>query len=255
MRYFCITHRPLPWPLPDFMEPVSSVPAGEGVTDVSGHYPEVHGLSEYATLFAVRRMLQDSWGEQGPPPAERMVGIGHYRRFAVTQAVGIESDIYRVVDPERFAQLPDDLFLTPPGWLLHPAATRFPVPVVSQYGSAHVVRDLLHFMAIAVDLGVVDGEDVARFLGGDVMIAAPTVGIWPSEWLFLVLEALEAVATAFQESVGVDREGYQRRVLGFCCERLHALLVQRLLASWPRHQVMANRLLVVSDDGTYRTGG
>lgn len=259
MRYFCIAHRPLEWAVPGFMEPVSTVPAGEGVTDLAERYPELAGrgpeLSEYATLFAVRRLLQESWGGDEPPADERMLGIGHYRRFAVTRETGTRSDLYGVVPPERFLELPDELFLPQPGELLIPQPVRFPVSVLSQYGQAHVLRDLLHFMGIAIDLGVVDGAAVGRFLGDDVFIAAPTVGVWPALWTVLVLEALETVVTEFDKSVGVARDGYQQRALGFCCERLHALLALQLVSSWPQEKVIGNRLLVVSEEGGYRIGG
>lgn len=105
-------------------------------------------------------------------------------------------------------------------------------------------------IAIAIDLGVIDGNAVAEFLGGNVLIAAPTVGVWPAEWTVLVLEALETVVAEFEKRVGVPRDGYQQRAVGFCCERLHALLALRLVSSWPREKVVANRLLVVSEDGT-----
>ena len=258
MRYFCITHQPLPWPVPAFMEPVSTTPAGDGVSDLSERYPELAGLgpelSEYATLFALRRLLQESWGGNTPPDDQRMIGIAHYRRFAVRRPLGASSDIYGVLSPADFATLDDDVFLPAAGELVMPAPMRFPAPVLAQYGSAHVARDLLHFMGIAIDLGVVEGEAVAGFLSGPVLVAAPTVGVWPGQWLVLVLEALEAVVERFQSTVGVLREGYQRRAAGFCSERLHSLLALQLAASWDTDLVTANRLLLVSEDSGYRIG-
>lgn len=114
------------------MEPVSTVPAGEGVTDLSERYPELAGrgpeLSEYATLFAVRRLLQESWGEDGPPDGERMLGLGHYRRFAVTRETGTHSDVYGVVSPERFTGLAEDLFLPGPASCSSPSRSTSPSP-------------------------------------------------------------------------------------------------------------------------------
>jgi hypothetical protein len=257
MRYFCLTHRPLEWTLPAFMEVVSTVPAGEGVTDLSIRYPELAGrgpqLSEYATLFAVRRLLQESWSD-GSPPDDAMVGISHYRRFAVTRPTGTPTFIYGGVRPEEFADLPDDVFLPSPVTLLLPAVVNLGHPVVRQYGEVHVTRDLLYFMALAVDLGVVTDRAVSDFLGGNVMVPAATVGVYPAGWLVLLLEALEQVVTVFEQTFAVDRDGYQRRATGFCCERLHALLLATLIGDWPADRVVANRALVVSADATYRGG-
>ena len=84
--YFCITHKQPDWPLPDFLTVVGTggyVPPN-GIA-LSEKYPELafqnEHLGEFAALFALRRMLADE-------PAERMVGISHYRRFALTQPLG-----------------------------------------------------------------------------------------------------------------------------------------------------------------------
>jgi hypothetical protein len=283
MRYFNLTHRPGEWPVPAFMERVSTVPVGEGVTDLSERYPHLRDrgreLSEYATLFAVRRLLQESWGPDGTPQPplggggaadlpgdarrarphlpqnETMVGVCHYRRYAVTEPVGKPSFAYGLVTPEEFAELPDRLFLPPPKTVLMPAPINLGMPIVTQYGAEHVTRDLLHFMGIAIDLGIVDDRTVADFLGHNVMIAAPTTGVFPAEWLVLVLEALESVVDAFEATVAVPREGYQRRALGFCCERLHSLLTASLVARWPEDKLIATRAVVVSTEETYTDGG
>jgi hypothetical protein len=259
MRHFNLTHRPSDWPVPAFMERVSTVPVGEGVTDLSERYPHLRGrgpeLSEYATLFAIRRLLQESWPDGTPPEDETMVGISHYRRYAVTEPVGKPSFVYGLVTPEEFVELPDQLFVPPPKTILMPAPFDLGMPVITQYGVAHVTRDLLHFMGIAVDLGVVDDRTVSHFRGQNVMIAAPTTGVFPAEWLVLVLEALESVVDAYEATVAVPHEGYQRRALGFCCERLHSLLTASLVARWPEDKLIATRPVVVSEEETYTDGG
>lgn len=259
MRYFCATHQPLDWPLPSFMEPVATVPAGAGVTDLSERYPELGGrgveLGEYATLFAVRRLLQESWRENGPAAADEMIGTGHYRRFAVTRPTGMRSAMFGVVTPEEFTALPDDLFLPSPGTLLLAAPVDPGVPIVSSYGMAHPVRDLLRFMAAAIDLGAVDDAVVGRFLGQNVMLTTPTAGVVPATWLVETLETIERVVDAFQESYAEPREGYQARAMGFCCERLHALLAVPLIEGWAQDRVVFNPAIIVTGEGEYRPGG
>lgn len=259
MRYFCATHTPLAWPLHPFMEAVSTVPAGEGVLDLSQRFPELAGrgvqLGEYATLFAVRRLLQESWQDSGPPPDDEMIGISHYRRFAVTRPTGTRSAMFGVVSPEEFTTLPDDLFLPPPGTLLLPSPVDPGVPIVGSYGMAHPVRDLLRFMGTAVDIGVVDEAVAGRFLSQNAMITTPSAGVVPVIWLVDVLERLEQVVDAVASAYPLPREGYQERAAGFCCERLHALFAAELAQSWPQDRVVFNFALLVSAEGEYRPGG
>jgi hypothetical protein len=254
MRYFVVTHQPLQWPVPAFMEPISTLPAGDDVADLSQDHPHLAGRgpewSEYATLFGLRRRLQASWGETGAPPDGEMLGIAHYRRFAVTRPMGVPSDVYGVLTPAQLAKLSDDVFLPPPGTLLVPAIANVGT-VLGQYGRNHVVRDLLHFLGIAIDLGVIGDRQVAHFLSQQVMVVAPSIGVYPAEWYVKVLDDLERVVTAFESSVAVPHEGYQRRAIGFCCERLHSMLLFQLFAEWADDRIIVNPAVIVSDDGAY----
>lgn len=258
MRYFTVTHQPLSWPLHAFMEPVSTVPAGDGVTDLGARFPELAGrgaeLGEYATLFAVRRLLQETWRQEGRPADGEMVGISHYRRFAVTRPTGTAEFVFGAVAPQVFAQLRDETFLPPPDTLAVPPLVEFPVSMLRLYGQNHAMRDLLHFLGVAIDLGVVNGNEVAVFLIGRSMVPTPSVSIVPAVWLVETLEAVERVVQAFESTVGRPREGYQRRAVGFCCERLHAMLLARLLVGWKQERIVMHRALLVSEDETYRIG-
>jgi hypothetical protein len=259
VKYFVVTHRPLEWPLPDFMQPVSTVPAGDGVADLSEDHRHLRGRgpewSEYATLFGVRRLLQATWAASGPPSDDEMLGIAHYRRFPVTRPIGTPSDVYGVLSTDEFTQLPDDVFLPPPGTLLLPSGADRGMSVLSQYARSHVARDLMHFMGIAIDLGVVDDRAVAGYLSQNTMVAAPSIGVYPAAWYVHVLHQLERVVDAFEAGVAVRREGYQSRTVGFCCERLHSMLLLELLNGWPQDRVTVNPAVIVSDDGTYAPGG
>lgn len=259
MRYFCATHQPLEWPLPAFMEPVATVPAGADVTDLSERFPELAGrgveFGEYATLFALRRLLQESSDQDGSPAGDEMIGISHYRRFAVTRPTGKPSRMFGVVGSAEFMALPDDLFLPPAGTLLLPSPVDPGVPIVSSYGMAHPVHDLLRFMGTAIDMGVVDEDVAGRFLSQNVMITTPTAAVVPVTWLVDVLEKLELVVEAYRSTYALPREGYQQRAAGFCCERLHALFAAELARSWPADRVTFNPALLVSEEGEYRPGG
>ena len=249
-----MAHEPLAWPLPDYMEAVSTVPAGADVRDLSLEVPQFRGrgveLSEYATLFALRRVLERTWADTPPPPDER-IGIGHYRRYAVTRPLGSGTGEYGVIGTSEFAELGRDAFVPPPGSLLLPSI--MPVSsVLGQYAVSHVARDLLHFIGLAIDLGVVDGRLAAQVLSEGVLAVVPCTGVYPARWYVQVLADLERVVDAFESTVAVPREGYQRRAVAFCCERLHGMLLAGLVDSWPADRVVSQRAVIVSDDGTYR---
>jgi hypothetical protein len=231
------------------MQPVSTVPAGEGVLDLSAEYPDVPGRSEYATLFALRRHLQRTWGRTDPPAGEEWIGVAHYRRFAVTRPTGTPDDIYGVVSPAEFGRLPEDTFLPPEGSLLLPSVAQVGT-LLGQYGRVHVMRDLLHFMAIAIDLGVIEERAAASLLSQGLLVAAPSIGVYPTAWYLDMLEKLERVTEAFESTVAVPRDGYQRRVVGFCCERLNSMLITSLLPGWSGG-ALTNPALIVSGEGVY----
>lgn len=258
MRYFSVAYRPLDWPLPDFMEAVSTAPAGPGVTDLGADFPELAGrdpvLGEYATLFAVRRLLEESRA-RGESPGDGMVGISHYRRFAVTRATGNRSYVYGVVTPDEFAGLPQDLFVPPPGVVLFSAPMRVTPTVIEHFGSYHHTRDLLFFMGLAVDLGLVTDAQVGMWLSRDVMVPAPAIGVFPEQWFIETHTAFETLVDAYESTRGVAREGYQQRTIAFCLERLHGLVLSQLVEQWPGEGVVAHPALLVSPDGVYHPSG
>lgn len=253
MRYFSVAYKPLEWPLPRWVEPVSTRPAGDGVTDLGIRYPDLAGrdpeLGEFATLFAVRRVLEE---EGGDGHDGEMVGLSHYRRFAVTSPIRSSSQHGMALRPAQFAKISRDRLLPPPGTLLLPAPIAVDPSLLGQYSHHHEVRDLLFFSALAVDAGLVPDDVMSGYLTGQVLVAAPTVGIFPRAWLIDVLTQLELVADAFAATRQVPREGYQRRAPAFCLERVHSLLLLMLVGTWPSNRVEAHPALVVSPDGVYR---
>jgi hypothetical protein len=240
------------------MEAVSTRPAGAGVTDLSPAYPQLAGrdgvIGEYATLFALRRLLEEA-RDRGEPSAGGMVGISHYRRFAVTRPTGTRSYVYGAVTPAEFARLPRDLFVPAGDTVLFPTPVRVGPTVLGQFAQYHHTRDLLHFMAIAIDLGVVSDAQVTEWLAGQVMVPAAAIGVFPEDWLLRTLTDLERVVDAFEGSVAIPRDGYQRRTVAFCLERLHGLLLSGLVETRAQDGYLAHPALLVSPDRTYHPSG
>ena len=83
-----------------------------------------------------------------------------------------------------------------------------------------------------------------------VFVPAPSVGVYPAAFERDVLLKLENCARAFVISGYIPREGYQRRVLGFCIERLHGFLITQELArlSIDWRDVMGKQIVVSETD-------
>lgn len=259
MRYFCLTERPVKWRLPSFMEVVSTVPAGSRVTDLGKRYPDLarrgSALGVYATLFAVRRLLQDSWPGDQPPPHEELVGIAHHDRFAVTGRAGTLVGAEQLVGPEDFRRLPDEIFLPQTTQVLCPTAVPLPVTVIADHHGRYHVRDLLHFLGIAIELGVVADQNVSTFLGQPMVIPAVSVGVYPTAWLVQALELIERVVDRYESTDAVAREGRQLLGLGACCEILHMIMFERLVAALPAGGLAAAPPVVVSQRARARAAG
>lgn len=253
VRYFSVAYKRLEWRLPSWMEAVSTRPAGDGVVDLGERYPELAGrdreLGEFATLFAVRRLLEEDGGDGHDG---EMVGLSHYRRFAVTTPLKNGSNTRAALTPAQFEKISRDRLLPPTGTMLAPAAMLAEPTLVAQYASYHPVQDLLRFGAVAVDAGVVGGAALAAYLTDDVLIAAPTVGVFPRAWVLDVLRTLEVVTTEYLATSYVAREGYQRRSVAFCLERILSMLLLQFVRSGPPLRVEMHPVLIVSPDGIYR---
>lgn len=245
MRYFCVTHRDLPWALPSFMTPVGTGdhrPAG-GVrlADVRPAWATRNGeLGEYAALLALRALLDD--------PAEgEYIGLCHWRRFPASRLVADLDDINQVVTPEQFEALPVEVLRGDGASVLCSAPFALGRTVLEHYGRFHVRRDLRRLMESAVDEDVVTQAEADAFLEQQVLVPTPSVSVLPLSWFLEIVDGLERVAVRHLAEHSVAREGYQERATGFALERLHSLLLLRLIARHPHVPVRSAPTLLVRE--------
>lgn len=244
--YFAVTHKPIAWPMPDFITIIGGGPdIPEGCIDLTKIFPETRGLSrslsEARQLFALRRLLE-ARDEQG------MVGIGTYRRLAtcVAELSQLDAGGYQVVHPDEFARFGREVFLSDGRTAILPPFTPMGMTVLGQYGSAHLARDLLYYFGLATDLGVITDHEAASYLGQTGFIPGGSLGVYSAPWLIQTLTVLEMVAVAFQESCLIEQDGYQGRSTAFCTERLMGFFIQKLLSSPLPYNVVMNRPMVIS---------
>lgn len=246
--YYCITHQPCPWPLPEFMTVIGTggyVPP-EGIA-LSREFPELAhrngSLGEYVALFAIRRLLQQS-GASG------FVGLCHYRRYVLPVPLGTVEGIASYAPASALASLQPADFYGDGETPIVSASFDFRRSVLQQYAGDGIGRDLLMYFGDAIDCGVITNREAADFLSGSVFAPAPTVAYIPVEWFIEIVEALELVTSRFYRYHHVEREGYQSRAIGFSCERLHALLLARRVAALGQDKVMARIQTMLRPDPT-----
>lgn len=183
--------------------------------------------SEYRYLFAIARQLQS---EDAPKIAT--VKIAHYRRIVSNQVIGQPSSNMpwtNVIGPEEAEQLDASKLTDAIQSTLLISKPLNCGTILRQYHSAHHCRDLLRFLADAVDGQIINNEDAYGTLSITHLIPAPTVGSYPIAVFLDLLQTLERAALCHIENGFVKREGYQERSIGFCLERLHSFLLFKLL--------------------------
>lgn len=185
-------------------------------------------IGEYHFLFALRKKLESQI-------STGTVTIVQYRRFVSSKPIGFPSQnmsYARVVSTRATQLLPLENLLQPiEGEWLVSTATKVPVCVANQYAKHHELRDWWRFLSDAIDAGCITNEDSRLASLSGTMIPAPSNGVFPVLIFITQLKTLEAAALAFIQGGFVERDGYQRRSLGFCLERLHSYLLLRDLAN------------------------
>jgi hypothetical protein len=182
-------------------------------------------LGEYAFLFALARVL--------PRSQTGTATICQYRRFVLNRPLGSAASnipFARVLSAQEFVRSVDELALAPPRapWMINTLALTSG-PVLAHYARYHVLRDWLRFLSDAVDAAVLTDVEAAEASLIDGLIPAPSNGVFPLPVLADHLGRLECMARAHLSGGYIEREGYQRRSLGFCLERMHSYLVLKAL--------------------------
>lgn len=193
-------------------------------------------IGEYHYLFRLNRQLKRS-------AIPTTIRIAQYRRLVINTAIGATADNQpwtRIVTGEVARDL-DATKLTNPRKMGFLISSLFPIPsVLAQYNSSHNLRDLLRFLADAVDAHAITEQDAAATLLVNALIPAPSNGTFPGLSFSRMMDLLERAAIQFIEGGFIERAGYQRRALGFCLERLNSYL---LLKELGQHSLQIDEVL------------
>ena len=245
-HYYCIAHAPFNWTMPEFMTMVGSgdyVPA-TGLAMSKLLTPEKamanRYLGEYLVLFELRRRLL----AEG---ADGFVGVCHYRRFALTDPIGVLTGFNHHAHPDMLSQIRPEHFYGDGKTPIVPVSVAFPGSVLQQYQAHCDARDLLLFFGDAVDCGVISSQEAADFLSSTSFITAPTVSYIPVTWFVEIVHDLELVMSRYFRHHYMQRPGYADRSMAFCCERLQAYLLSKRIAAWGPDKVISRPLVLLSE--------
>ncbi len=255
-RGFCIGHRPPAIPLwPGFTFVCGRDCGVPGAWNYLEEFPDLAfagQTSEYPALFAIRRRLERK-GFEGT------VVVTQYRRLVARTQLGqpaANMDRVHMISAAAAAGIPLAQLLPRTGqsWLM---AAPVPLQVTSAeyYRHAHVGRDLLRFLADAIDADALTHGEAWALMSARHLMVAPGVGAYPAAHFIATFRRLELAAEAFCRGGHIPREGYQGRTLGFCLERANGVLATAALArDRATHPLSRGYQVVVSEDGCYRTG-
>jgi hypothetical protein len=245
-HFYCISHAPLSWPLPDFMTVIGTGDyRPKGGIAMSERFPKLahqnRYLGEYVALYAIRDLLLEA-------DAQGFVGLCHYRRFALSHPIGELRGFNYHAHPSLLATVCPEHYYHDGATPIIPATVHFQGTIIQQYAANCITRDLLTFFSDAVDCGVISDPECAAFLSQNAFITAPTVAYIPVEWFVEIVHSLEKVMSRFYRNHYIERTGYLQRSMAFCCERLQALLLAKKADAWGRDRLIAQPLTLLIPD-------
>ena len=201
----------------------------------------VHHVSEFARdldflhcmlagssgTFAIARLLRgthDEWDET------TSVAINQYRKFMSKEVWGAPSSNYpgMIMVPLNEATTLDVFDIQ------SRIATPFlmPAPIVvgntySQYCTAHRGQDFLRYIAIAIELEIIEHNQALEIFNSQLMIPGGIeFGIYPVAIFLDIIEKLERICLEFsKQHLPSSLDRYQRRALAFCNERMGSYLL------------------------------
>jgi len=184
-------------------------------------------IGEYYFLFLLRRQLEQI-------SSIKSVTISQYRRFVTINPIGKPSEnltYSNVVSPTEASDTSISNLICPKkdGWLISSEFKNSP-NVAFHYSKYHILRDWFRFLSDAFDANFLSQVEITEASLVDRMIPAPSNGVFPVQFFIEHLKRLELCALAFKNNGYLQRDSYQRRVIGFCLERLHSYFLLATLA-------------------------
>jgi len=211
-------------------------------------------IGEYHFLFGLRRFLEQNQG------AYSSVIIAHYRRFLSSKKMGVptnlnQSHTFAITSQE--AEKEDASIILPKAgpWLIGTPVIIHGGSTLIQFYVSHPVEEYLRMITIAIDLGLLNGGDAVNLLHASHMITAASVGVFPVDRFIEHMKILEKIVIAYLEKTNKKYEGYNRRIIAFCLERIHSYLLMNIIEELKFDSNATGYQLVLTEDGIVRPSG
>lgn len=160
--------------------------------------------------------------------------IWQYRRFLSNKRLGSLSPNYpgmmlvtpqslmgvEIANPEHLAE---PFYVSPMLRLAHMA---------KHYVRHHDIRDLMRYVAVAVDVGSLQPDEAVPFLETPYLVSGGLeLGTYPAAWWIAAFSSVSRAALSFIECHAPARldDPYQKRAVAFCQERLGSFFLLREL--------------------------
>lgn len=266
--YACLSHVPLPVPLP---EQVTTFYMGsaeaEGAYNTAAYAPDWAGHNQTIAgmegLFAIRNYLLAHRKDV------TRIAVGSYRKFvSVRRISGVPAEDNWMMDvvtaADRQKQSLESMMdpLRVPFLVGKPCGFEVggkPAGYLEHYASAHHAEDLLKVTAFAVELGVFDQADAIAFLAEkEFYIGGIELGIFPAGFWLEAVGQIEQILRKCVQLYPAVREGYQMRSWAFCAERLSSYMIVKYLRTHYREPGMCHgqlNLIVEGNETKYTYGG
>lgn len=251
--YGCITHVPLWVQYPDFVTPIhlgKTQGAGklnlrDWAPDWEPYHPIIGGT---AGAFALKNYILRKY-----PKAEK-VGICQFRKFVTREKISNRGAasyrVMKMVDKDKL----------PVGFLrekMEPSGEAFLVSpprrfggltgssgLLRQYHKSHLVQDFLHFTGEAIELGILERDEVQDFFEEKIFIPGGIeLGVYDADFWLKTISSIEQVLLACIKRQYPMRAGYQARALSFCAERLGSYLLLKHFRALESNRHWLERLI------------
>jgi hypothetical protein len=230
-RFYCVTHAPamIPASLVDFTIGLGRhVPeVGSSISRLDAYWHEKRPVAFGAAgSYVIPRAMAEAQDRSD------LIGICTHRKIVTRMPLGRVSGL---IPPMREAEAGELAALDRAACLpREPHDFLVPRPlaignVVAHYDRFHKVIDLLDYLSIAVQTGVLAAAEVAQFVTQTAIVTGGCeLGVYPRAWLLDTLAKLETVARCFLDRHGGRIENYDAynvRALAFLSERLGSFFV------------------------------
>jgi hypothetical protein len=223
----CLGHKAFPFRFQSYFDYLISPIPVSGVEKLILVPDEMYGprgssLSEYAQLFWLYHNLNKI------SSSATHIRTFHYRRFVAADRANVgrpcSLPFAYIISEDELGQFSSDFDRHRVGELMNAPYT-FRGGVITQYASSHLLEDFIDFSKFLHQKNILSQRHIIQFLRENTLIAASSIfllRITNFRWITSIL--LKASAYMNEENF-IERDGYQRRNMGFLLERLNSYLL------------------------------